>query len=194
MRNLLGRRTIVASVVVLALLVAAAVGAWWWTAGRTADDVQVSWTSGPKCTGTAVRDRQGMPAIEAVVGMRCTIEVEVRNDGDHSVRLDHAVAPFVGPRTGAVVAADEEVTPEMYAVANGIDAAYPLDVELDAGERTSFAIVVRFRPQGCNDSGTVFFSSWPVITFETLHRTFERAAPETFAFHRDGRTPGCKTW
>jgi hypothetical protein len=124
--------------------------------------------------------------------MRCTIEVEVRNDGHHTVRLDHAVAPFVGPRTGAVVAADQEATPEMYSAEDGIDAAYPLDVELDAGERTSFAIVVRFHPRGCNDSGTAFFTGWPVIHFESLHRTFERAAPETFAFHHQGPTLGCR--
>lgn len=189
MHNPLGRRVAVASAAGAVLLA----GAWWWTAGRTADDVHVTWTSGPECTVTEVRERQGRPTVDAVAGMRCTIQVEVRNDSGRTVRVGRAVAKFIGPETGTVVTADREATPEVRGAGGGLDAAYPLDVDLEAGERTRFRIVVRFHPEGCNHAVTIELSDWPTVEVEVLQRTFTLAAPQDFAFHRRGTTPGCTT-
>lgn len=182
------RRTWIAAGAAVVVLAAGAVGAWLWTAASTASSVSVSWREGdPTCTGTTVEQTQKYgTVVEAVPDMRCTYRVEVHNGSGRSVHLDRVVAPYVGPGTGAVVTADPD------SADSSIDATFDLDQDLDAGGSTYLDIVVVFHPEGCNDSGTLSVPDWPTVRFETLRRTFEVTASEMFAFHRTGRTPGCR--
>jgi hypothetical protein len=178
------------------VVVALAVGGWLWTSSSTADAVHVAWDdAAPTCTGTTVRSSpQHGAVVEAVDGMRCTYRINIRNDSGRTVHLVRVDAPGIGPQTGTVVVADPGATPAPVPAGDGFDAAYELDRDLGAGESASVDIVVVFHPQGCNDSGTFWEDSWPSVRFETLNRGYDRAATNTFAFRRQGRTPGCKVF
>lgn len=185
------RRTWLLLGAAVAVLLALAVAGWLWTAARTADDVRVAWRDGdPTCTGTTVRSSEEHGrVVQAVPGMRCTYRIEIHNDGDRGVHLDQVLAPFVGPTTGAVVTA-EGAEPD--AETGGRDAVFVLDEDLEPGGSTELDIVVVFHPEGCNDGGTLWVDAWPSVSVETLNRTYERAAAETFAFRHTGKTPGCR--
>jgi hypothetical protein len=122
--------------------------------------------------------------------MRCVITVEVTNRSGRTVHLAHAVAPVVGPHTGAVVTA-ENAQPAAKNGAYAIDALFPLDQDLQAGQSTMFEVVLVLNPRGCN-SGTLSSSQWPTVTVEVIGRSYELHGDKDFAFHRDGATPGCK--
>lgn len=172
---------------VATLVVAMLVGAWLWGSQHGADRVTVAWSpSSPTCQGTQV-DRRDAPVIEAVPGMRCVITVRVRNDGPFPVHVGTATAPVVGVRTGAVVSTDNADPPQ----ADGLDASFTLDRTLAPGRAMTFDIVTVFHPAGCNNSGTMRVARWPQIDVSSLGLRHERAARETFAFSRDGSTPGC---
>lgn len=179
-------------VVLAALVVGGAVVAGWVTwAGRIAGDVEVSWSAeSPACVGTTVK-RAGSqrPVIEAVESMRCVITVEMSNGSGRTVHLARAVASLVGPRTGAVVTAGN-AEPASKQGESDIDALFPLDRDLRPGQSTEFEVVLVLNPRGCN-GGTLFSSDWPVVTVETLGRSYDLRGDKDFAFHRDGVTPGC---
>jgi len=78
--------------------------------------------------------------------MRCVITVEVTNRSGRTVHVVHAVAPVVGPRTGAVVTA-ENAQPAARGGNYEIDALFPIDRDLRAGESTAFDIVLVLHPR-----------------------------------------------
>lgn len=160
---------------------------------RILADVSVAWSSdSPDCAGTAVRNpRSKSPVIEAQEGMRCRITVQVTNHSSRDVHLGDAVAPFVGPHTGAVVRA-ENAEPADRGSPYRIDARLRLDRDLPAGTTTTFQIVLVFHPAGCNDSGTMRVPNWPAVSVSALGRSREVHGDAVFAFHRDGATPGCR--
>jgi hypothetical protein len=171
-------------------LVAAAVATAVWVAAssRAAGQVAVTWSAdSPNCVGTTVRSEGSGPVIEAKAGMTCVVTVKVANDGGHDVRLTTAVAPLVGPRTGAVIAASNADASGR----NGLDAHYQLDRRVRAGEAYEFDIVLRFHPSGCNESATPWIANWPTVGLTVMGRSFERASERTYRFHNAGRTPGC---
>jgi hypothetical protein len=166
---------------------------WVILSGRTAGDVAVTWSpDSPACEGTTASQRGSQrPVIEAKETMRCVITVEVTNRGGRAVHVVQAVAPLVGPRTGAVVTAENAqraARGDEYA----IDALFSLDQDLRAGETTAFDVVLVFNPSGCNDSGTLWASKWPTVTVEVLGRSHQVHGDMDFAFHRNGATPGCE--
>ena len=186
------RRWLLLTVAVVFL--ATVVVGWQWAASRTADAVQIHWTEEqPRCTGTKVRyDRvNDRPVVEAVPGMRCTYRIGIRNTSDHTVQLSRIVAPGIGPRTGAVVAADRSSDPAARGTNQGRDAIYRVHRELPAGAAASFDLVIAFHPGGCNVGSTTWFAPWPSVEVETMHRTFLRSAPSVLAWHHEGSTPGC---
>lgn len=169
------------------------VAGWVMWSGRVAANVTITWSpQSPACEGTTVK-RAGSerPVIEATETMRCVITVEVTNRGRRTVHIAHAVAPMVGPRTGAVVTAQNAQR-----LAKGgkydFDALFPIDRELRAGKSTAFDIVLVLHPRGCNDSGTLWSSRWPIVTVDALGRSHDLRGNKDFAFHRDGATPGCR--
>lgn len=176
-----------------ALVVGGVVAGWLTWARRVAGDVEVTWSAAsPVCEGTTVK-RAGSqrPVIEAVESMRCVITVEVRNDSGRTVHLAHALAPVVGPRTGAVVTA-ENAEPASEGGEYDIDALLPLDRDVPPGQTSEFDVVLVLNPRGCNAGVTLWSSNWPVVTVETLGRSYDRHGDKDLAFHRDGVTPGCK--
>jgi hypothetical protein len=171
----------------------AIVGGWLFWSARIAGDVNVAWSPGsPACEGTAVRHTGSQrPVIEAEAGMRCVITVKVTNGSGYPVHVANAVAPMVGPRTGAVVTA-ENATPFQHGSAYDIDALLPLDRDLATGESTDFEVVLVLHPGGCNAGGTLWATDWPTVTVDVLGRSHELRGDKDFAFHRDGITPGCR--
>ena len=141
----------------------------------------------PKCTGTQVREREGEPVFDAVAGMRCVITVRVHNGGSLPVHLKTATAPFVGPKTGAVVSASNADA----SVFGGRDATFRLARTLGPGRSDTFDIVTVFHPTGCNEGVRFWVDHWPTVELTSLGLTHTRAARQTMSFHRDGRTPGC---
>lgn len=178
----------------LALLAVCGVvlGGWVTWSGRIAGDVAVTWSAdSPACEGTTVRNAGSQrPVIEARESMRCVITVEVSNGSGRAVHIAHAVAPVVGPQTGAVVTA-ENAQPAKKNGEYDIDALFAIDQDLRAGQTTRFDVVLVLNPHGCN-SGTLWASEWPTVTVEVLGRSFDLHGDKDFAFHRDGATPGCK--
>ncbi|WP_243057315.1 hypothetical protein [Nocardioides sp. SR21] len=172
---------------------ALALGGWLWMTTRAADGVEVTWRDGdPTCTGTTTRsDERFGTVVAATSQMRCRYTIEISNDSDRGIHLVEIEAPGVGPETGSVVTVDPTTSPAPVPADDGLDAVYPLDQDLAPGESTSVDIVVVFHPEGCNDGGTFWMREWPVLNFETLGSSFDRAPAETFAFHRNGSTPGC---
>ena len=191
----MSRRTVFIALAVLAVLVVGGtvVGGWLTWAGRVAGDVDVTWSNAsPACEGTTVKKAGSQrPVIEAVDSMRCVITVEVSNDSGRSVHLARAIAPVVGPRTGAVVTA-ENAEPPSTEGEHDLDALFPLDRDLRSGDSTEFDVILVFNPHGCNDGGTLWASSWPVVTIEVLGRAYDVPGDKDFAIHRDAPTPGCK--
>ena len=181
-------------VILLALLAVAgtAVVGWLVWSSRIAADVEVAWSpESPACDGTSVLNRGSQrPVIEATETMRCVVSVRVTNHSRRAVRLGDAVAPFVGPETGAVVTA-EGGQPPVADVGLDIDAHIPIDRTLGAGRSTSFEIALVFHPQGCNADGTLWHEGWPTVGVEVLGRSFERRGDKDFSFHHEGATPGC---
>jgi hypothetical protein len=164
---------------------------WTWWSRATADRVTMTWAGTPACTGTEVHTDRSTPVIEAVKGMRCVVEVVVHNGSGRSVRLEHADAAYLGPDSGAVVrAAPTDLLDG--ATNDGLDARYRLDRDLAAGQDRAFEVVVAFRPQGCNEDGTLTFYGWPTLELTALGRTHRVVADRDFSFHRDGVTPGCR--
>ncbi len=119
--------------------------------------------------------------------MRCVINVTVTNTSRLTVHVSDAVAPFLGPRTGAVVTA-ENAEPGS---GDGIDALFPLDRELGAGDAMTFDVVLVLHPDGCNQGVTFFSENWPTVTVDVLGRSHRLSGDKDFAFHRGGATPGC---
>lgn len=177
------------SVVALILTV---VAGWVMWSGRVAADVDIAWSAqSPACDGTTVKKSSSQrPVIEAKRAMRCVITVEVSNRSGRTVHVGHAVAAMVGPRTGAVVTA-ENASRGVGSGEYDINALLPIDRDLRAGDSTVFDLVLVFHPRGCNDSGTLSSSSWPMVTIDVLGRSHELYGDKDFAFHRDGATPGC---
>lgn len=183
--------------VVLALLAVVVVGglaiAGWisWSA-RTAGDVAVSWSpDSPKCEGTTVaKPGSERPIIDAEETMRCVITVEVANGSGRTVHVTRAVAPMVGPRTGAVVTA-ENAQPTTKRGGDDIDAVYPLGHDLAGGESMTFDVVLVLNPKGCNAGATLWSANWPTVTVDVLGRAHDLHGDKDFAFHREGATPGC---
>lgn len=170
------------------------VGGWLTWAGRVAEDVEVTWSAGsPACEGTTVKKAGSQrPVIEAVESMRCVITLEVSNDSGRAVHLARAIAPGVGPGTGAVVTA-ENARPATKQAEHDIDALFPLDRDLPSGESTEFDVILVLNPRGCNEGGTLWSSNWPVVTVEVLGRSYDVHGDKDFAFHREDPTPGCRS-
>jgi hypothetical protein len=123
--------------------------------------------------------------------MRCVITVEVTNGSGQTVHVVQAVAPVVGPRTGAVVTAENAEAAERGSTYE-LNALFPIDRDLAAGDSTSFEVVLVLHPRGCNDGGTLSSMSWPTVTVDVLGRSHDLHGDKDFAFHRDGTTPGCR--
>jgi hypothetical protein len=190
-RVLTRKRVLVVGVVSLAFAaLVCGVVVWIQWSRSLADRVTVTWAGAPTCTGTTVNTNRPTPVIEAVQGMRCTLEVVVHNGSGRTVHLDNAYATFLGPHSAMVVRAAH--TELLAGAANdGMDARYRLDRDLAPGEDHTFAVVVEFRPAGCNDSGTMTVYGWPTVDLTTLRRSHTVTADRNFRFHRDGATPGC---
>lgn len=182
-------------IVVLAVLAVLgfACGGWILGSARTAGDVGVAWSpESPVCEGTTVKDPGSQrPVIRARAGMRCVITVRVTNDSGRTVHVVDAVAPWVGPRTGAVVTA-ENAEPARRGSEHDIDALLSLDRELGAGRSTEFDVVLVFRPAGCNQGVRFSAERWPTVRVDTWRRTYELQGDKTYSFHRKGSTPGCR--
>lgn len=184
-------------VVVLALVAAVMVGGlsvagWLTLSAQAASDVSVSWSpESPACEGTTVaKPGSKRPIIDAEETMRCVITVEVANGSGRTVHVTRAVAPMVGPRTGAVITA-ENARPATKRGGDDIDAVYPLDHALAAGESMTFDVVLVLNPNGCNAGATLGSSHWPTVTVDVLGRDHVLHGDKDFAFHREGATPGC---
>lgn len=186
-------RSWIIALAALVVTVGAVVGGWVLWSARVADDVSVAWSpDSPACEGTEVRRAASRrPVIDAEEGMRCVVTVRVTNDSGSTVHLVHAVAPMVGPRTGAVVTAENAETVDGD-WAYDIDALLPLDRDLAAGESTTFEVVLVLRPRGCNAGVTMWSKNWPTVTIDVLRRSHDLRGDKHFAFHRDGATPGCR--
>jgi hypothetical protein len=61
-----------------------------------------------------------------------------------------------------------------------------------SGHTDRFVLVMRFHPSGCNDSGPLTISGWPVAHLRVLGLSHDRPASDAFAFSREGSTPGCR--
>jgi hypothetical protein len=183
------RKIVVWTAGVCLIAVAMAIASWVAASSHTADQVAVTWSAdSPNCAGTTVRNEGSGPVIEAKADMTCVVTVKVANHGGRDVQLTTAVAPLVGPRTGAVIAASnaDASSPD------GLDVHYQLDRLLRAGEAYDFDIILRFNPSGCNESAGVWIANWPTVGLTVMSRSFERASERTYRFHHAGSTPGCR--
>jgi hypothetical protein len=165
-----------------------AIALWVAASSHAANQVAITWSAhSPNCAGATVRNEGSGPVIEAKAGMTCVVTVKVANGGGRDVQLTTAVAPLVGPTTGAVIAASnaDASSPD------GLDAHYKLDRLVRAGEAYEFDIVLRFHSSGCNASGGLTIANWPTVGLTVMGRTFERPSEDVYRFHRAGRTPGC---
>lgn len=185
-------RTVVLALLAVVAVGGLAIGGWLSWSARTAGDVAVSWSpDSPACEGTTVaKSGSQRPIIDAEETMRCVITVEVANGSGRTVHVTRAVAPLVGPRTGAVVTA-ENARPPTKRGGDDIDAVYPLGQDLAGGESMTFDVVLVLNPRGCNAGGTLWSSNWPTVTVNVLGRAHDLHGDKDFAFHRQGATPGC---
>jgi hypothetical protein len=53
-----------------------------------------------------------------------------------------------------------------------------------------FAVVIVFRPQGCNTDSTLSVFHRPVVELHTLGSTYQRYGDRTYRFSRRGPSPG----
>ena len=195
--------------VTLAVVLAALGAAYYKITDDAADQVVLRWrNSSPDCGDAKVRPAKDdsfgemQPAtIVATEGLRCTIVVEVLNNSERTIHLDHAIAPFGGPRTGSVVRVDPRSHPqaghesELGSTNFGIDAyiaiSTPGGFALDANDSTTFSVDLTFNPQGCVAGGRMWMDTWPEVHFSVLGRDFARTAANALAISHRGRTPGC---
>ncbi|NPC95925.1 hypothetical protein [Nocardioides sp. zg-DK7169] len=195
----------VAAVAALVLAVGGAVGGWHRVAEGRAEAVSVGWVSAPRCEGARVelqRDR-GLdsgagPVILAERGMRCTLRVRVRNDGEDTVALTHAVLPFMGRGGGAVLKVDQSLEPDVWVTPGDstIDLARVIDRDLGPGESLDLVLPLAFRDRGCSGgargSGTARFYGFPQVEVRALGRAYEVAAAEDLVHTQVGPASGCR--
>lgn len=203
------RRTVgwIAGALVVLLVVLGAV--YYKTTDDAADQVVLRWRqSAPDCGNAKVRpakdDSSGgftPAAIVVTEGLRCTIVVEVLNNSERSIHLDHAVAQGMGRETGSVVRVDSRTHPQREHRSDlgldrfGLDAYVeinsPEGLDLDAGHSTTFQVDLVFNPEGCVMGATTWVDAWPEVFFAVMGRDFARPAANSLSFFHRGRTPGC---
>ena len=147
------RLVLLVAAVAAVALVTGAVTMWHRIAAHRAEQVEITWTGIPKCTGADVvaysrpfGPEWSGPLIKAERGMRCIITVEVRNHSGGNVHLDHALLPLMGPRGGGVIKVDTTTDPNLWSSSStdDIDVLRLLDTTLSPGETTTFDIPLVF--------------------------------------------------
>lgn len=173
---------------VLALILTIGVG-WLWVAASAVDRVQIE-AGDPRCTGISSVNYLGAGiSFRTSPEMMCSFPFEVTNTGGRSVHLDRIVAPYLGPRTGAVVRAR---TLGGRTPTGDIDAVRLLDRSLAGGDTYSFTVVAVFNPRGCNDGGTLTLGDLPQVAVSSLGHQRIVVADWFLKFHNTIHTPGCR--
>lgn len=192
----------------LVVLLAVSGGAYYKTTDDAADQVVLRWSQPPDCGNAKVRPAEDDPsgsitpaAIVVTEGLRCTVVVEVLNNSERSIHLDHAVAQGMGREAGSVVRINPRSHPQrgrdndISVDRVGIDAYVEINssegLDLDARDRTTFEVDLVFNPKGCLMGATAWIDAWPEVHFAVMGRDFARTAANSLAFFHRGRTPGC---
>jgi hypothetical protein len=198
------RLVLLVAAVAAVALVTGAVTMWHRIATHRAEQVEITWTGIPKCTGADVvaysrplGPEWSGPLIKAQRGMRCIITVEVRNHSGGNVHLDHALLPLMGPRGGGVIKVDTTTDANLWSssATDDIDVLRLLDSTLSPGETTTFDIPLVFRESGCTGGPHVraiaFAYGFPTITLTSLTLSFDRPALNDFAHTQVSPSRGC---
>lgn len=181
------RPLVIAGLVVAA--VALAVGAWVWTAGQQRQEVAVSMSEPPTCTGSQVVWRRlpgvgyPVPIMQVRESMDCQVRLRVVNRGRWSVQVKEVVLPFMGPHAGpgTRVAQLAGVRPVTDDESGGTDAVFPVNRQVAVGQTAVFPVHFTFRPNGCT-GGTLWFEQMPQVTVSALGWTGTVSGDQVIAF------------
>ena len=169
---------------VACLLVACVAGSWHTATRHVASEVSVTWMpDSPHCVGTTIT-RKGL--IRATPPMRCTVVVDIRNDGRVPVRLVSVTGAYGGPHTGTALRVGNADGSTDY----GLDAVWKLNRTLAAGAHTTHEIVLVYQPSGCNFGVTAGLPHWPVVHIRVYGHGADIAANRGVRFTGDD-SPGC---
>ncbi|MFL6154566.1 MAG: hypothetical protein ACJ72D_00625 [Marmoricola sp.] len=183
-------------IVVGALLLVGALG-WLTITTRTGDGVSATWK--PACTEGTLTTRNGAYVLRSLPNWSCTLTVTIRNASDRSVHVSAIRVPFLGTRGGAEIEGRSNAGARIRDEGPGasgsgsVDGIYDLDAEVRPHSSYDVRLSVGWRSSGCSGATTTVHR-WPVIVFDTLHRTFHRGSDQNLilAPGSDAQAaPGC---
>jgi hypothetical protein len=187
-----------------ATLVVVAVLTWLVITGGTADQVSSAWT--PRCTGATVGTFKGDPMIRARPGARCDLALTIRNESGHTIHVSRLQTPFIGSGGGAELRGlsaagstfrdDTSNDPDAKDFPmEEVDGVYSVDLTVPAHADRTVIMRVDWHGGGCHASIVFGVDHWPMVVFETAHRTFHRAADQSLWIRNYEATrdqPGCE--
>jgi len=184
-------------VVVVGIVLTVGLVGWLAASSRTADGISATWK--PVCTDGTLVTKNGEYVLRSLPNWSCALTVTIRNASDRSVHVSGIQVPFLGTRGGGEIVGlstgDAKIRDDgPDAGGEGeIDGVYDLDAEVAPHSSYDVKLAVGWRSSGCS-GGTMTVSRWPVITFDTLHRTFHRGADQNLILAPDPagtHAPGC---
>src|SRR5262245_15385042 len=179
---------------VVGVVIVLAAGAWFgWDrfeqsrAHSAAAKVTATWS--PVCNNstklTTVRDfGTSAQAIESTPGWSCTLELNIVNESDRTVRVPRIYAPYVGAGgAGEVVgrstssARIHDDSTENHGPFGDRDAVFDVRLVIPAGHERTVKLGIGWREEGCASGPAVFgIGGWPILLVETGNRNFHRPA------------------
>ena len=165
-------------------------------------------SSRPDCDGTRVVGKdlgdgfsghEWVPAMQLRPGMRCTVTVRVRNGGPVAVRLEEVVLPYMGPDGGAAARSrimdGRRFRSLSDPTGDRLDARFARHDRIGPGGTVRFTVTYEFRPQGCDEGGTLWMRDQPRLFVSALGHRGEVDGHSTIAFTSTAQSdssPGCR--
>ena len=127
----------------------------------------------------------GEYVIDSRPGFRCDISLTIHNSSRWSAHLTSITAPWAGPDGGAeFVAVTDGDHAALKPLDDGeIDATFPLDQKLAAGESVTLVMEIAWRESGCNSGDYLWSGDWPTLHFDLLDRDHARSADQYLVIH-----------
>lgn len=180
---------------------ALAVAGWMWVAALQREDVAVSMSVPPRCTGSEVEwrrvgDGDRLPAMRLSESMDCRVRLRVSNHGRWPVRVADVVFPLMGRHAGGAFRVEQVagIRPRVDASSGDTDAVFRVDRRLAAGERYEVPVSFTFRPGGCTARrALVWLQQMPQITVSAMGRAGTVSGQQVVAFRGTAASDNCST-